>query len=78
MYNFVTKEMTEYYKYSRQGYRNYPIIPHILFFVKKGFNAMDATELTALRQMIIPAVEQCTDTDLLDLIYKLLIQVDIL
>lgn len=33
---------------------------------------MSDPELTALRLMITDATEQCTDPDLLDLIYKLL------
>lgn len=33
---------------------------------------MDDPELTALRQMIAQAADMCTDTDLLDLIYRLL------
>jgi hypothetical protein len=33
---------------------------------------MDDTEPPAIRQMIMQAVEQCKDLDLLDLIYKLL------
>lgn len=32
----------------------------------------DDTERNALRQMVTQAVDQCQDTDLLDLVYKLL------
>lgn len=34
---------------------------------------MEDPDALALRQLIATALEQCTDTDLLDLIYKLLI-----
>ena len=34
---------------------------------------MDAPDTLALRQLIKEALEECTDTDLLDLVYKLLI-----
>lgn len=33
---------------------------------------MDDPETTAIRQLILAAVNQCTDPELLDLIYKLL------
>ena len=34
---------------------------------------MDAPETQSLRDLIVEAVEQCNDVDLLDLIYKILI-----
>ena len=34
---------------------------------------MDAPETQSLRDLIVEVVEQCNDADLLDLIYKILI-----
>ena len=40
---------------------------------QKGFFNMEDADPFALRQLITSALEVCTDTDLLDLIYKILI-----
>ena len=39
---------------------------------KKGFQKMDEVPLQVIQQMVIQAVAQCTNTDLLDLVYKLI------
>lgn len=38
---------------------------------------MDDSEQLCLRELIVKALEQCKDTDLLDLVYKILITDDI-
>lgn len=48
------------------------IIPYIYFFVKKGIKRMDDPSPEALRQLILKAVNECSDPDTLDLVFKLL------
>lgn len=48
-----------------------PIIPHFYIIVKETKKMTD--DLPTRRQMIALAADQCTDPDLLDLVYKLLI-----
>ena len=53
------------------------ILTHFYYFVKKGIASMEESELTARREIVTRAVNECTDLDMLDLVYKLLASNDI-
>ena len=68
LYNFIIQNTRSFL---------WHILTHFYYFVKKGIAGMEESEITARREIVLRAVNECTDLDMLDLVYKLLASNDI-